>query len=46
MGVRKGGGEKLKKKKCYICFRKSLHSEEHKKYKLGEDLDHLDVLSD
>jgi DNA invertase Pin-like site-specific DNA recombinase len=36
----------LKKKKCYICLRKSLHSEEHKKYKLGEDLDHLDVLSD
>lgn len=26
-------------------LRKSLHSEEHKKYKLGEDLDHLDVLS-
>ena len=27
-------------------LRKSLHSEEHKKYKLGEDLDHLDVFSD
>ena len=27
-------------------LRKSLHSEEHKKYKLGEELDHLDVLSD